>query len=166
GANLFSSDPGARQSFNAMRGNAVIGADANHDLFEIANVPMHIASVGTQIEDRISDDLAGAVICHVAAATGFMHLDALHRKLPLGGRDMRTTVTPDAESNHRRMLKQEQQIGHAAGTTLFNDVLLQFERLAVGTKPEAAPFENPSPRRPGVSRRWRERPPGVAERPP
>src|SRR4030095_7950861 len=86
-ANLFSSDPRARQSFNAVRGDAVVGADANHYLFEIANVSMHIASVGTQIENRISDDLAGSVICHIAAATGFMHLYALHRKLPLSGGD-------------------------------------------------------------------------------
>src|SRR5262245_24819970 len=166
GANLLSANPRTRQSFHAMRGHAVVSADANHHLLEIANVLMHIASVRTQIEDRVSDDLSGAVIGHIAAATGFVHLYAVHCKLPFGGCDMRTAVMPDAEGNHGWMLEQEQHIGNAAGTTLFDECLLQFERLGIGNKAKAAYLQDPGPRRAGISSRWRQSTPGVASRRP
>ena len=95
-----------------MRGYAVVCANANHHLFEIAYVSMHIASFRTKIENRISDDLSGTVIRHITAAASFMHLDAVHRKLPVAGNDMRTAATPDTKGNHRRMLKKEQQVGN------------------------------------------------------
>ena len=44
-----------------------------------------IASFRTKIENRISDDLSGAVIRHVTAPAGFVHLYAVHRKLPVAG---------------------------------------------------------------------------------
>jgi hypothetical protein len=107
-----------------MRGDTVVRADTNHHLFEIANVTVHIASVWTQIENWISDDLSGAVIRHITAAACLMHLDAVHREVPVAGGDMRTAVTPDTEGNHRRVLKEEQQIGNTAGAALFDKRLL------------------------------------------
>jgi hypothetical protein len=124
-----------------MRGYAIVAADANHHLFEIANVSMHIAPVWTQIENRISNDLSGAVIRHITAAAGVVHLDAVQRELPVAGSDMRTAITPDAESNHRRMLEKDQEIGDAAGATLFDKRLLQIKRLPVRNEPESAYFE-------------------------
>ena len=90
-----------------MGGYAVVRTDANHHLFEIANVSMYIASVRTQIENRVSDDLSWAVIRHVTAAAGFMHLYAVFRELPVAGGDMRTAVTADAEGNHSGMLEKQ-----------------------------------------------------------
>ena len=66
--------------------DAVVGADANHHLFEVAHVAVHVAAVGPQIEDRIADDLAGPVIRHVAAAAGLVHRDAELGE-PVVGRD-------------------------------------------------------------------------------
>ena len=40
--------------------NAEIAGGANHDLFEIAHVPVHVAPIGPQVQDRIADDLARA----------------------------------------------------------------------------------------------------------
>src|SRR6185503_3078035 len=164
--NLFSPDPRARQAFNAMRRDGIVGANANHHLFKIANVSMHIAPVGTQIENRVADDLPGSVIGHIAPATGFVHLDAMHRKLVLGGGDMRAAVTADAKGNHSGMLEEEEQIGNAAGATVFNERLLQVERIVVWNTPEAADFEDPRRRRAGVSSRWRQSIPGVVSRRP
>ena len=126
-----------------MRRYTVVRTDANHHLFEIANVSMHIAPVWTQIENWISDDLSRTVIRHIPAAAGFMHLNAVHRQLFLAGSDMRTAITPDPESNHRRMLEKHQQIRNAPGAALFDEFLLQIERLPVRNKPEAANVESP-----------------------
>jgi len=127
---------------------------------------MHIASVWTKIENRISDDLSGTVVRHITATAGFMHLDAMHRKLPIAGNDMRTAVAPDTKCDHRRMLKKEQQVGNTASASLFDKRFLQIERLAVRNGPEAAHVESPAPRRADVSSRWRQSTPGVASRRP
>ena len=71
---------------------------ANHDLFEIANVAMHVEAIGPQIEDWIADELAGAVERHVAAAARFEELDALARERLRESRarasDRRATLRP------------------------------------------------------------------------
>jgi len=104
---------------------------------------MHIAPVWAQIENWISDNLSGTVIRHITAAAGFMHLNAVHRKLSLAGSDMGTAITPDPESNHWRMLEQQQQIRNAAGAALVDECFLQIKRLPVRNEPEAANFESP-----------------------
>ena len=45
-------------------------------LLERTDIGDHVALPFPQIEDRIADDLPGAVIRHVAAAIGVMKLDA------------------------------------------------------------------------------------------
>src|SRR4029450_818963 len=117
-----------------MRGYAVVRTDAKHHLFEIANVSMDIASVRTQIENRVSDDLSWAVIRHVTAAAGFMHLYAVLRELPVAGGDMPTAIPADAEGNHSGMLEKQQQVWNTAGAALFDKRLLQVERLAIGNQ--------------------------------
>ena len=126
-----------------MRRYAVVRTDANHHLFEIANVSMHIAPVWTQIENWISDDLSRTVIRHITATTGFIYLDATRRKVLLAGSHVRTAITSDAESDYWRMLEKDQQIRDTAGPTLFDEHLLKIERLSVGNQPEAANFESP-----------------------
>src|SRR6185295_3647515 len=71
GANLLVADPGARQPGNAARVQAVAGDGPDHHVFEIADVAMNVAAVGSQIQDRVSDDLTGPVIRDVAAAPCF-----------------------------------------------------------------------------------------------
>ena len=44
-------------------------------LLEVANVAVDVAAIGLQVEDRIADELAGAVIRDVAAAAGLEDLD-------------------------------------------------------------------------------------------
>ena len=54
----------------------VVGRCSDQHFFEIANVAMDVAAIGIQVDDRIADDLSGPVIRDVAAAPGFVHLDA------------------------------------------------------------------------------------------
>ena len=71
-------------------GNAA-GRDAeradgpNQDLLEVAHVPMDVAAIGLEIDDRIADELPGAVIRHVAATAGLEQANARRRER-LGGR--------------------------------------------------------------------------------
>ena len=54
----------------------VVCAHADHHVLEIADIAVHVAAIGLQVDDRIADDLAGAVIRDVAAAAGLGDLDA------------------------------------------------------------------------------------------
>ena len=68
--------PGAGQPRHTLRVHAEFRDGGDHHLLEIANVAMDVAPVRPQIDDRITHQLAGAVVGHVAAAAGFEHLDA------------------------------------------------------------------------------------------
>ena len=39
--------------------DAVVGRRANQHFFEIADVAVHVAAIGLQVDDRIADELAG-----------------------------------------------------------------------------------------------------------
>ena len=79
-ASFSVADPDAGQPWHAPGVDAVVGRDANQHLLEIAHVAMHVAAIGLQVEDRIADDLAGAVVGDVAAAPGLVDLDAARRQ--------------------------------------------------------------------------------------
>jgi hypothetical protein len=142
GPDFLSANPRAGQPFHTLRGDAVIGADPNHHLFEIANVPMDIASIRTQIEDRIRDNLPGPVVRHITTAPRFMHFDALCCKLPIAGFHMRPAVATDAEGYHSWMLEQEQKIGNTPGTALLDERLLQREGVGIRNNTEPPDFED------------------------
>src|SRR5215210_5898691 len=69
-------DPCPGQAGDAARFYAVVRADANHHLFDIAHVAVHVAAVRLQVEDRVADDLSWAVIGDVAASSGLVYADA------------------------------------------------------------------------------------------
>ena len=54
--------------------------DADQHLLEIAHVAVHVAAVLRQLEDRVADELPGAVIGDVAAAAGLEETDAFARQ--------------------------------------------------------------------------------------
>src|SRR5262249_31420872 len=55
GCELFTSPPDACQAGHAFSADLVIGRHSNQHFFEVSHVPMHVASSGIQIEDRITD---------------------------------------------------------------------------------------------------------------
>ena len=80
--------PDAGQPRHAPRLDAVVGRHANQHLLEIADVAMHVAAIGLQVDDRVADDLAGAVVGDVAAAPGLVDLDRRARPAPRRGARM------------------------------------------------------------------------------
>ena len=102
-----------------------IACGANHGLFELVDVPANVAAMLGEIENRIADDLAGAVIGDVAAAVGGMEFDvhllqhALVRAQIFG-------LAVAAERDYVRMLAEEQDIGNRAGFAGFDRAMLQF----------------------------------------
>ena len=65
--------PHAGQSVAAAGGHAECGAGADEGVFEAAEMGVQITSARVEIEDRIADQLARAVIGRLAAAVGFEH---------------------------------------------------------------------------------------------
>src|SRR5579864_681340 len=65
--------PCARQARQAPGGDPERGHGANQHVFEVANIPMDVAPIGSQIEDRIADELTRTVVGDVAAAAGLVH---------------------------------------------------------------------------------------------
>ena len=76
GADLLRADPGPGQPRDPAGLEAVLAGHPDHHLFEIAHVLVHVAAVRLQADDRVADDLARAVVGHIAAAAGLVNLDA------------------------------------------------------------------------------------------
>ena len=56
---------------DVQRGEAI-----NEHLLDLPEVPVQVFLVTPEVNDRVSDQLAGAVKCHVAAALDIKQLDA------------------------------------------------------------------------------------------
>src|SRR5262245_48686652 len=66
---LFPANPHAGETGDSTGLDAAVARDANEHLLEIADVSVHITSVGLQVDDGIAHDLPGTVIGDVATAT-------------------------------------------------------------------------------------------------
>jgi hypothetical protein len=102
---------------------------------------MDVASIRTQVQNRISDDLSRAVIRHVTASARLVQLDSTRHKLLLAPGHVRPAVAPDAKRDDRRVLQKKEKVRNATGASLLNKRFLEFERVAVGNYSEAAYFE-------------------------
>jgi hypothetical protein len=100
---------------------------------------MHIASIGLEIDDRISDQLAGTMVRDVAAAAGLVNLDAARGKEIGRRQDVRpAAVAADAEREDVRMLEENQQIADAPRLPLLDERSLERKRVEVGDASEPA----------------------------
>ena len=141
-APIFSAPTHVPVSPDATGGHAIVGADTNHHLFEIAHVPVHVAPIRPQIEDRVADDLTRTVIRHVAAAAGLVNRDAEIGELLVGRNDVGARdLAAHAEGDDGRMLQEQEQVGNAVGSTLLDERSLQRERLDVADQPETTDLE-------------------------
>ena len=87
----------------------VVRADADHPLLERADVLPDVGPVG-EIDDRVADDLARAVVGDVAAPVGLVQLEPVARE-PLRRGDDVTAVRAPADGEHRRVLHEEEVVG-------------------------------------------------------
>ena len=139
---LFSPHPYAGQSGDPFAGDAVIGRDTNQHVFDIPHIAMHIAAIGPQIENGITDELPGAVIRDVAAAARFMNFDAALVEFVRRGEEVRLRrVQLHAERDDVRMLQQQEKIGHRTRAPLLHQHALQLHRIRVWHDAEPADFE-------------------------
>src|SRR5205814_10489351 len=95
GADLPIANPCSGQAVDPPGGDPVVAADANHRLFQVAHVAVHVAPIGIQIEDRVTDDLSRPVIGDVSAAAGLEHLHAELREARVGRDDVRAAASAD-----------------------------------------------------------------------
>ena len=142
GRQLLVADPDAGQSRDASARRCRNRRRPDQHLFEVAHVPVHVAAIGLEIDDRVADDLAGPVIGDVAAAPGLEHLDAARGQVVVGRENVRpAAVAAHAEREDGRMLDQQQQIADRAGAPLLDERALQRERVGVRHQAEAPDLE-------------------------
>lgn len=121
-------DPHAREAFYAHAFDAEFAQRADLHLFKVSHVLVHVASIGLQVEDGITDELSWAVISHVSAATRLVNRHALPRKLLIGSNDVsRAMARFHAEGNDGWMFEQQQRVADAPGAPVFNQRRLQIE---------------------------------------
>ena len=141
-------DPGAGEPCLPRGHDTERRRDANHDILEVADIPVHVEAVGPQIQDRIADELTRAVEGHVSAAARFKKLDAVSFERLRSREHVRAIVAgPDSERDDRRVLEQEQLIGNPVGLPILDELLLEFQRLGVSDDPEPTNFDGPQWRR-------------------
>jgi hypothetical protein len=103
---------------------------------------MHIAAVGTKIDDGVSDDLAGSVICHVAAPAGLVHRDAKLGEAGMARDDVRpAAVAFHPQRDDGRMLQEQEQIGDMPGAPFLDEAALHRKRLVIRHDAESTDFK-------------------------
>src|SRR6185503_13821429 len=86
------------QTLDAKRVDPEVSQRSNQHLFEVADVPVNIFTIRTEINDGINDHLAQAVIRHFSAAIRFEQRHVLPLQLFLVQQNRRTVAaTTDGE---------------------------------------------------------------------
>lgn len=126
--------PHAGQAWHSLCRDSKVGAGADQDVFEAADevdrAQRFAFAVGsgeaTEIEDRVADDLAGAVEGDVAAAIAFEKLDAALGKEFGRGDDVRGFGVT-AKRDDRLVLKQEENVADFFFFAQGNELPLELE---------------------------------------
>ncbi len=117
-----------------------VGEGGDHHPLEQADEGVDVglaAPAGArEVDDRIGDELAGAVVGDPAAAVRLGDLDALH-PVPVLAHAELARVGAAALGEDGRVLEQEQDVVDQAGLAGSGDRALQLERVRVGDDAEA-----------------------------
>ena len=136
--------PGFRSASMPSRPSAWIRTSSR-----LAEVPVEIRPMVPQIEDRIADQLAGAVEGDVAAALDLEDLDPAAARARSGAMGRLVARVPRPEGDDRRMLHQEQ---HVLGELALDP---PAPELALVVRAPRRRAEGPGPRRGAVRSRCR-----------
>ena len=104
---------------------------------------MEVAAVAVQVDDRVPDELPGAVVGDVAAPLDVEDLDAAPLERLARGQEVLRPARA-AEGDDRRVLAEEERVGHLASLAPAGEVALERQRLGVG---DAAEVANDEPHR-------------------
>jgi hypothetical protein len=124
-------DPDAVAARDARGGDSKIGCRADHGFFELLDVPADVATVFGEIEDGVTDDLAGAVVGDVAAAVGFLERD-VHLGQEAVARAEIFFFAVAAQGDYVGVLAEDQDVWDRAGFAAFDELMLQCAGLGVG----------------------------------
>ena len=93
---------------------------------------MDVASIWTQIKDRISNELAWTVISDVPTAACLNDGHACSRELRARGNDIRRPAAcSDAKRDDGGMFEQEQGVADSASASILDERLLHRKRRVV-----------------------------------
>jgi hypothetical protein len=130
--------PHAGQPFHPAGVHTQVSGRPDQHFLEVPDIAVHIAAIGTQIDDWVADDLAGSVVRDIAAASGFVNLNAAGRQCLAAGEEVRPpAVAFDAEGQHMRVFDEQQDVLDAPGTPFLDEAPLERQRLAVRKEPQA-----------------------------
>ncbi len=106
-------------------------------LFEEAEVAVEIAEM-VEADDRVADDLSGAVVGDVAAAIGADEIDAEELELFFGPNEVLLGSATDSEGEDGRVFDEDEGVGDFFLLAEFQAFLLALPCFAVG---KVAPVE-------------------------
>lgn len=119
-------DPRSRETLAAPGGDLESGADPDEKFLEGAQIDVQILAVPAQVEDGITDKLAGAMISGLAAA-----ISRDHGVREMGGPAEAGLVGRPADSINGFVLQEKELVGNGASAALGCETLLQGEGLRV-----------------------------------
>jgi hypothetical protein len=103
---------------------------------------MDVAAARVQVDDRVTNELAGPVVGDVAAAARLVDLDPARSKHVRARQNVSASaVAAHAEGQDVGMFEQEQRIADDAGSAIFHQGSLQGECLSVGDAAQASHVE-------------------------
>lgn len=139
---LLRADPCACQSVDSSSHDAAVARDADQHLFEVAHIPVHVATIRFEIQNRIPDDLSRTVVRDITAAPRLVDFDTSRGKGLRRDENVRTPpISPNAKCQYRRVLDQKQQVVDLIGAPLLDERTLQSQRVDVGDNAKLTDFE-------------------------
>ena len=124
--------PDAGEALNPFGRDAKRSGHPDQNLFEIADVLVHVAPVRAEIEDGIADELTGTVVGDVSATTGLEDLHARFLQVGRTGEHVGPIVAGlHTEGDDRGMLKEQELIRNASRSPLLDEAFLEIQRLGI-----------------------------------
>jgi len=129
---FFIADPRPGQPWHALRGDAELAGGPDHYLFDVPHVLMDVASIGLEIDDGVTHELARAVVGHIAATPRLVNFNTLLLQKVGAGDDMRPVVAGlDPQRNHRRVFEKQQLVGNIPRPPLLYERLLELDAVRI-----------------------------------
>jgi hypothetical protein len=142
GRQLLPADPHAGQAPHAARVDPEIGRCPDQNIFKIPDVSVHVAPVRLQVQDGVTNDLAGPMVRNISATPGLVDLDTARSKDLGAGEDVRSSpVAAHAQGEDVWMLHEEQQVVNVAIPALIYQGALKREGVPVRHQTETADGE-------------------------
>lgn len=143
--------PHSYQFLDAPAADSEIAERADKHLFDRTDKPADVLAKIPQIENRIANELLGAVIGHIAAALDPENLNALLSQEIARGDDM-LIFRIAAEGKNRWMFEEDECVIQLAALARIDKAMLQRERIRVGDAVEIQEPDRVHLRRSGLVR--------------